>query len=131
MIFIKNNENNPILLRISKSINTCSEFVFEFSNETSKKKQYFSTSQLSSTVSAFDLFELEEDSSIPYKRYSISEPINLVSGQYTCYIYKCDEVPLDDLELDLVINNKTNLIYATKMVVSKETATSFLNKKYQ
>lgn len=132
MIWIKNNTTNAIVIQASANINKCSEFVFEFVNEMTKNKTYFASPNQSSSISHFDLFELTEDSTIPQTKYTYNAPINLNNGQYTTYVYKCDELPNDDDELEQIINDNNNKIYSTKMVVDNDIkVASSIPNKYQ
>lgn len=131
MIFIENNKNNAIVLQVSKNINMNSEFIFEFIHETTKSRSYYVTINMTNNVADFDLFELEESSTITKKQYYFNEPINLDNGQYTCYVYKCENLPTTIEEIDAILIQKKNKIYATKMVVELDTETvSNINKKY-
>lgn len=130
MIFIENNKVNPIVLNVSSNMNICSEFVFEFINSTTNDIKYFVTDNVSTSISYFDLFSLEENSNIPQKKYSFNEPINLNNGQYTVYLYKCKVLPINESEL-LDIIKEENKVFVTKMVVELDTnINTNIQKKY-
>lgn len=116
MIYVKKNTNNPILLQLTTT-SVFAEFYFKFVNVMTNDVIYFISTNMSGMISTWDLFELEEDSSLlPNPEFIDNGPLCLISGQYQYYVISTDELPID-LDEAKEKDIEDNVIAIGKMVV--------------
>lgn len=119
MIYLYKNTINPVALIISKSVNKCSDFLFELINESTNDRIYLILDNLSNSIFKYDYFEIETDDNIPFKDFYNNESINILSGQYTVFVYPIDDIPQNSREC----HNITLVyikIFSTKLVMETE-----------
>jgi len=90
MIYLKNNQINRVVLTLTESSTLSNPFyLFEFTSEftTSSTPIYFTTLDLSSVTSRYNLFEIEL-SSTGSTTGGTSVALNMVSGQYQYKVYE-------------------------------------------
>ena len=116
MIYIKKDTNNPILLQLT-STSVFAEFYFKFINVMTNDVIYFVSTNMSGMIATWDLFELEEDSSLlPNPEFIDNVPLCLISGQYEYYVISTNELPID-LDEAKQMDIEDNYVAIGKMVV--------------
>jgi len=116
MIYIKKDTNNPILLQLT-STSVFAEFYFKFINVMTNDVVYFVSTNMSGMIATWDLFELEEDSTLlPNPEFTDNAPLCLISGQYEYYVISTNELPID-LDEAKQMDIEDNYVAIGKMVV--------------
>lgn len=136
MIYIKKDTDSAITIELEKLHNLSNPtYLFVFFNLTDNSYIYFTTDDLSTANTRYNLFKLTDDSSINKVDDNTSiffknTAINLSITQYDFDVYVSDS-SIDNLsDAQSIVDNNTK-IYTGKMVVDGESTATNLDSIYQ
>jgi hypothetical protein len=91
MIYLENNKKNKVVLTLSENsefLNSDYLFVFKAKFGNFNKEIFFTTADLSTTPSRFNLFEIELDSLTGSTTGGTSVALSMIPGQYDYRVYE-------------------------------------------